>query len=63
MLATHMLTLTDAELNNVRLQAASEFTANPTTKQEAVAKAVWLAATAEQVLRTLRPTFAARAAA
>ena len=63
MLATKMLMLTDAELEVVRLQAASEFKATPTTKKEAVAKKVWLAATAEQVLRTLRPSFAARAAA
>ena len=59
MLATRMITLTDAELNNVRLQAASEFKAAPTTKTEAVAKMVWLAASAEQMVRTMRATHAA----
>ena len=59
MLATQMLTLTDAELNNVRLHAASEFKAAPTTKTEAVAKKVWLAASAEQMMRTMRATHTA----
>lgn len=62
MLAAKMLTLTDEELMNVMRQACLDFKAAPTTKKEAVAKQVWLAASAEATLRLLRATFAARAA-
>ena len=49
---THLLAAaTGEELTNVLLHAAATFRAIPTTKEEAVAKRVFLAALAEAIVR------------
>jgi hypothetical protein len=50
-LINHLTALTDDELRAVLLNAAATFADKPRTKEEAIARSVFLAAAAESVAR------------